>query len=422
MRIFVPLRRLPIALLWGGLSLSAIGDQLYAVAITWIAVGVLGPNAGYLSALQFLVLLVAVLGIGRWADRWDHQRSMVGADLCRAAVLVGVVGFWLVGAGPSVAGLVAAVVVLAIGQAVFQPALHATLPVLVDDIRLLPAANGLFDATDRSARLLGPGIIALLAGIIPVVHFLTLDALSFAVSGVAIMLIIRMRGRPSVPPPAGREGLIKAIVRGVRAMAGHPLLGYGLATAGPLNGAWYSAFFLALPLLIERAGVTGLGGSGLGAFGMVISAYGCTNLAATVIFGSRALPARPQLQMFLGNLINGIGMACMGLAGFLPPAWLLPGLMAAASFSAIGGPMKDIPLAVLRQTRLRRTDVPAAMRAYMALTSAGVLVAMLLIPTALRLAGIASVIIACGAIVSAVGMIGLMRYAAWVETYRIEAV
>jgi MFS transporter, DHA3 family, macrolide efflux protein len=46
MGILRPLRGRSMALLWGGLSLSAVGDQLYAVALTWIAVGVLGSNAG----------------------------------------------------------------------------------------------------------------------------------------------------------------------------------------------------------------------------------------------------------------------------------------------------------------------------------------------------------------------------------------
>ena len=44
-----------MALLWGGLSFSAVGDQLYAVALTWIAVGVLGSNAGYLGAVQAFI-------------------------------------------------------------------------------------------------------------------------------------------------------------------------------------------------------------------------------------------------------------------------------------------------------------------------------------------------------------------------------
>ena len=87
MRIVHPLRSARVALLWGGLSFSALGDQLYAVALTWIAVGVFGRNAGYLSALQALAVLLAVLGIGRWADRWDQLRSMIGADLARACAL-----------------------------------------------------------------------------------------------------------------------------------------------------------------------------------------------------------------------------------------------------------------------------------------------------------------------------------------------
>src|SRR5471032_1118622 len=165
LRLFHPLRSAPMALLWGGLSLSALGDQLYAVALTWIAVGVLGSSAGYLSALQALVVLLAVLGIGRWADRWDQQRSMVVADLSRACVLLAVVAAGLATGGPSAVQLIVAIVVLAIGQAVFQPALQAVLPTLVTDPRRLPAANGLLDATDRSARLLGPGLVALLAGI-----------------------------------------------------------------------------------------------------------------------------------------------------------------------------------------------------------------------------------------------------------------
>jgi MFS transporter, DHA3 family, macrolide efflux protein len=420
LRIFVPLRSVPIALLWGGLSLSAIGDQLYTVALTWIAVSVLGSNAGYLAALQAFVLLLGALGIGRWADRWDQQRSMVGADLCRAAILTAVVILWLAVGAPSVTGLVAAIAVLAIGQAVFQPALQSVLPFLVDDARLLPAANGSLDATNRSARLLGPGFVALLAGIIPVVHFLTLDALSFVASAAAILLIVRLNGRPSPIGRTRREGILRGIVRGVRGMGSHPLLGYTLATNGPLNGAWYAVFFLTLPLMIEQYGVVGFGGSGLGAFGLVISAYGCTNLAATVLFGSRTLSSRPQLQMFVGNVISGVGMVFVGLAKLLPAPWLLPGLMAAASFAAVGGPMKDIPVAVLRQTRLHHTDIAAAMRAYMAVTSAGMLLAMLFIPTAVGLAGVVPVIIACGAIVIGIGLFGLVRYASWVETQQIE--
>jgi hypothetical protein len=48
MRLLRPLRDAPIALLWGGLATSAVGDQLYAVVLSWIAVAVFGAAAGYL--------------------------------------------------------------------------------------------------------------------------------------------------------------------------------------------------------------------------------------------------------------------------------------------------------------------------------------------------------------------------------------
>ena len=45
-----------------------------------------------------------------------------------------------------------------------------------------------------------------------------------------------------------------------------------------------------------RNGLVGPGGSGVAAYGAVISAYGCTNLLANLVIGSRPMPARPGRQ------------------------------------------------------------------------------------------------------------------------------
>ena len=377
--------------------------------------GVFGAGAGYLTALRFLVVLLAVLGVGRWADTWRQRRGMIGADLGRAAVLLAVVGAWVGMGAPSAEGLVVAVVVLALGQAVFQPALQVVLRGVVADAALLPAANGLLDATDRSARLLGPGLISLLAGVVPTIHFLTLDAATFLASALALLWIGRLRPGVEAARAGTRETAWRGVLRGVRAMRSHPLLGYVRQTGGLMNGAWYAVFFFALPLGIQRHGVGGPGGSGMGAYGVVISGYGCTNLIATIVFGGRSLSRLPQVQMFLGSIIVGSGMMLMGLAFLLPPDWLLAGLAAGAAFAAVGGPMNDIPVAVLRQTRLRTGDMAAAMRAYMAATSAGVLAGMLLAPGLITAAGVVSVIAACGALILGLGLLGLWRFAEWAE-------
>ena len=419
-RIFRPLRGRPMALLWGGLSLSAVGDQLYSVALMWIAVGVLGAKAGYLAALQSGVVLLAVLGVGRWADRWDARVSMIGADLCRAAVLLAVVAAWMGTGSVGVPQLAAAIVVLAFGQSVFQPALQTVLPRLVEDRKLLPAANALLDATDRSARLLGPGLIGLLGGLIPVMHFLTLDAASFLASAAAVGLIGgRYSARPA--PPRAVEAVLANIRRGVRTTLDHKLLGFVLLTAGLINGAWYAAFYLALPILIREMGVTGPGGSGMAAFGLVISAYGFTNLGATLALGSRAMPTRPQRQMFGGSLLMGIAILLLAAAARLPAGWVLPGLMAAAALGAVSGPMKDIPVAVLRQTRLDPADMGAAMRAYMAMASAGTLASMLAVPSLVAALGAPAVLALCASVFLVSGAAGLWRFAGWVEPDVLEA-
>lgn len=411
MRLFRPLRDAPIALLWAGLATSAVGDQLYAVALSWIAVGVFGAAAGYLGALQAAVVLLTALGCGHWADRRRHRSMMMAADGARAGVLLLVAAAWEMERHPPGWGLVLAVAAIAAGQAFFRPALQASLPALTPDRALLPATNALLDTTDRIARLLGPGLVALLAGILPLLHFLTLDAATFLVSACAILLIGRLRALPFVPG-ATAEGVGAAIARGFRAMRQHALLGYVLGSTFVINGTWYAAMFLGLPLAITRLGAHGPGGSGLSAYGAVISAYGLTNLLATLVVGNLVLPSRPGLRMFSGNLTVGSGIVLLGLAMALPlPAGLrLPCFMAMAGLAAIGGPMSDVTIATLRQTLLDEADMAAAMRAYMVMNNLGLLVGMALAPALFRALGVPAGVMLCGAAIVLVGLTGLLRH------------
>ena len=183
-----------------------------------------------------------------------------------------------------------------------------------------------------------------------------------------------------------------------------------LASTGIINGLWYIAFFLALPLAIATRGLTGPGGTGLGAFGLVISAYGCTNLAANIVIGSRDMTTRPARQMFTGNVCLGLGILVLGLADWLvPTAWLLAAYMVGAMISAVGGPLQDIPVAVLRQTALAVHDVPAAMRAYIAANQTGLLLGLGLTPLLLVAMPISMLLALCGGMTVGVGVLGLIR-------------
>jgi MFS family permease len=402
MLLLRPLAVPRVRLLWAALTLSAMGDQLYGVALVWVAVGALGPAAGYLTALQAGCGLIAALFIGRWADRWQQRRAMAGADILRALVLLGLVAWWLARGTPPPTGLALAILVLAAGDAVFRPALQATLPTLLPNRGLLPAANALFDTTDRSARLIGPGIVGVLAGLIPVVHFFTLDALSFIASAAAVLALGAMPPRVVRP----RESVMAGVGRGFAVVRGHRLLGPVLVLSGPINGFWQAAFFLAVPLLIAQAGIVGPGGTGLGAFGLVMSAYGCTNLGTTLVIGSRPLPPHPGRMMFGGTVVLGIGVAALALG----PVAGLPAMMAAAALAAVGGPMKDIPVAVLRQTELPHGEIASATRAFMVANYAAALVAMGLAPFVVHRTGPVALVVICGVALVALALWGLVKH------------
>ena len=171
--------------------MSSIGDQLGIVAIAWIAVNAFGAAAGYLAALQAGLTVLAGLLVGRCVDGLNERWLMVGADLARAVVLGAAVGIWMVTQQTIATALIVVVATLAVGQAVFRPAVQAIMPAIAPSASMLPAINALLDGTERLARLAGPGLIAVIAARLPTMHFLTLDALSFLISAAALLAIGR---------------------------------------------------------------------------------------------------------------------------------------------------------------------------------------------------------------------------------------
>lgn len=132
--------------------------------------------------------------------------------------------------------------------------------------------------------------------------------------------------------------------------------------------------------------------------GLALSAIGdqAYNVAfawiATEAFGTwagflAAVGPLAQLAMLVlgGGVADALppGRAMVWADGVRALALLLVVAMASAGLAAVGGPMQDITVAVLRQTELARADVPAATRAMMAGSQLGLLAALLLAPALL---------------------------------------
>lgn len=80
MSVFAPLRQRSIALLWVGQVLSNVGDEIYTVALIWLAAELVGVGAGFVAALQALSVCLCGLLLGHVADGWDHRRTMFVVD------------------------------------------------------------------------------------------------------------------------------------------------------------------------------------------------------------------------------------------------------------------------------------------------------------------------------------------------------
>ncbi|MDE1145470.1 MAG: MFS transporter [Azospirillaceae bacterium] len=401
----------PIARLWGALSLSAVGDQLHQMALVWLAVGLVGADTGYVAAADTVALMTVALLAGAWVERWDQGRVMMTADLARAglavvpvlAALTGHLTLWT---------LVVPSVALSALSGLFDPALQASLPRLAEDRALLAATNALFDGTLRLARLVGPTLAGALATLMPPVALMAVNGLSFLTSALAVYSVRGSLGGPDTTAAMHGDGLPSLgarLLAGWRLVRREPPFTYLLWRTGLTGGLWTLTIWLSLPLLMRQQGVAGFGLSGLSALALLFSAYGAGNLLSNLVVGSLApggvLTRRPMALVMAGDIVVGGGFILLALSTLVPAPWTLGVMAAACTATAMGGPLAQIPVATLRQTRYSGGEIAAVFRLFLVLDCVGTLVAMTAAPTLLSVLPTALVMALAGALVLGVALL-----------------
>jgi DHA3 family tetracycline resistance protein-like MFS transporter len=155
------LRRRDFRLLFSGQVVSAIGDQIFPVAVTVQVLDNGGSltDLGIVLAARFASLVLFALLGGVWADRLPRVRVLIGADLTR---LVAVLGLAAVVSGRTGIGVLAPLVFLVgAGEAFFRPAYGALLPEVLPPEELA-AGNALSGSTFHFASIVGPGLAGVL--------------------------------------------------------------------------------------------------------------------------------------------------------------------------------------------------------------------------------------------------------------------
>lgn len=206
------LRNRNFSRLWVGSVTSAAGTAIGSIIVIWlvysatksaIAISILG-------IVQFLPTLVFGLLAGALIDRLDRRRLMITCDIGRALAFGGLALYvWFVGV--NTVTLIAVVFVVATFSTIFRPATNASIPRLLASEDLADG-NGLLQGGSTIAQFVGSpvgGLVLVTAG---AAIGLAINALTFAISGVMIFLMVI--GRASVPP-VGAERTHPSLLREV---------------------------------------------------------------------------------------------------------------------------------------------------------------------------------------------------------------
>ncbi len=399
------LRTREISVLWSGLALSALGSELYRVGAIWMAVNVAGTRGAYLASAQMAAILITSVCGGAVAERVSRRVLLVGSDLARAGISLLVVAAVL-SPGLTLPTLMLTSVALAAFAALFDPVLQSSLPLLVQDRSRLRAANGLFDATARLAQVVGPSLAAALIMVIPVLHLLTVNALSFLASGLAIAIMGRRLGGQPEAQSASNTGPWGRLARGISTANGCPGAWPILLTTMLRGAAYALGFSVGVPLLF--AGRLGAG-----------DVWGFTGLA--LVFGACAggelvgnvwvvtiKPRRPWRMLFLGYMTIGVGLSCIGLAQILVPvSWRVPAMIASALPIGFGGAFAGVQMLTFFGSRLSSDAFASVLRLRLTLITIAAMVTTAAGPWAFARLGIVACIVGCGVAVAAAACVSL---------------
>lgn len=201
------------ALLASGQAISNSGDFVYSTTLlVWVFA--LTHSAAAISGVLIaqyapIFLLGPVAGV--FVDRWNRRTTMIVADVTRAVVTLLPL---VVPAFLRLPAIYASVFLLATFARFFMPAKSGVLQVIVAE-KQQPQAASISQATFALAFIIGPAIASPLYFALGPFIAVSINAFSFLVSALCIVLlrVSRQEMRPALAAGAPQQGGVSAIVR-----------------------------------------------------------------------------------------------------------------------------------------------------------------------------------------------------------------
>ena len=329
-----------LILLWVGQLFSAIGDHLFLIAITWYSVEKFGSGAGWvLGAGTVATLLFGLFG-GVIADRWDRRKTLIFVDLIRGIVVIMLtILHWT--EGIELWHLIMVVIVVDILGTIFNPTLTASLFVLCKNEKSLQSLNALMESTHRIARTIVPGLIGALLLMVSLEEFFIVDAFTFFLSALSVLLISKKRFHPKDTgyktsfDSIQNTSIIYDLMTGIRLLNKNKRIIWAIFSFGGVNFAWSIIFMIGVPLFLNDMSM------GVDSYGLIVGVYGVGNILS--LFISRSLKIDIKF-MYIGHIILCLGFCIIGLSNSIEF------VMIGTVLAAIGSPIGDVIMLTIIQT------------------------------------------------------------------------
>jgi MFS family permease len=298
-------------LLFGGRSVSMLGDGAFLVALAWEAYTLSNaPTALSLIGVAMTVPTISLLLFGGVvSDRYERRTVMLLADALRAVLLLltgalalaGDLGLWQ---------LVVIVAFYGAAQAFFDPASDAILPEIVTPDHL-GQANALEQLTrPLTLRLIGPALGGVLVGTVGSGAAFMADGASFIVSALTLWAMASSPARPvTLASEADGGSTLRQVLDGWAYVRRHVWLWGTFASAGIAYLLFMGPAEVLLPFMVKHE----LHGSGL-ELGLVFGAGGLGSVACALTIMRGGLPSGAISFIYVTWTLATLAVAGYGLA------------------------------------------------------------------------------------------------------------
>jgi MFS family permease len=311
------------ALLWGGATVSALGDGMSFVALVWLIIerGGTPAEVGWLAAVYTAPVILGGIAAGVILDRFDRRRVIAADNVIRGLAIASVP----LAASMGVLTTAHLFVVAAIYGLLYMTSIAgipSLIPALVDESDLT-TANAMESISYGIAGLVGPALAGVVIVVLGAPLVLALDAATYA---VFVVCLLAMRGGGRVVPASRApdddgdgDGVTeqeapvgKGIGPAVRFIFGAPAI---VATT-----VMYMCLNISggISLVVIPVYALDVLGGGPATYGVLLSALTAGELIGLLVIGAVKWPWALGRSIAAGALLSGVILSLLLLRPQLP--------------------------------------------------------------------------------------------------------